>query len=104
MIRWAFTFALLLFGAAACSHHRQEAPAASTGRGAALYAQNCQACHGVRGKAGPVGPSLAGEHTRKNLGAVVAIIEHPYPPMPKLYPGELTKSDVADIAAYVESL
>lgn len=76
----------------------------SESRGAALFAKNCAACHGERGVSGPVGPSLAGEHRKKRLDAIVTIVEHPDPPMPKLFPGTLSAQDVADIAAYVESL
>ena len=76
---------------------------ASASRGASLYAKNCAACHGTA-TAGPIGPALHGERSRKNLEAVVAIIRHPDPPMPKLFPGTLSAQDVADIAAYVENL
>ena len=76
----------------------------SESRGAGLFAKNCAACHGERGVSGPVGPPLAGEHRRRSLEGVVEIVEHPDPPMPKLFPGTLSAQDVADIAAYVESL
>ena len=47
---------------------------------------------------------LHAEHTRKDRDAVIDAIEHPSPPMPKLFPGELSAQDVADLAAYVESM
>ncbi len=76
---------------------------ASASRGAALFAKNCAACHGVSSP-GPIGPWLHGERARKDLGAVLEVIKHPDPPMPKLFPGTLGAQDVADLAAYVESL
>jgi len=47
---------------------------------------------------------LKGEKSRKDYAAAVAWIKDPKPPMPKLYPAPLSESDVADVAAYVESL
>jgi mono/diheme cytochrome c family protein len=88
----------------ACAHRGSPSVQPSTGRGSVLFAQHCQACHGARGQGGPVGPSLIGERKRKDRAAVVTIIEHPDPPMPKLYPGQLNAGEVADLAAYVESL
>jgi mono/diheme cytochrome c family protein len=102
---------------AACAHHTpppaatdtldDSAPTpsvASVSRGHALYAQKCSACHGVEGAAGPVGPALHGERMHKDRDAVIGVIERPLPPMPKLFPGELSAQDVADLAAYVESM
>ena len=77
---------------------------ASVSRGSSLFAVQCAACHGAHGNGGPVGPSLLSERRRKDRAGVVEIIEHPSPPMPKLFPGTLGAQDVADIAAYVESL
>ena len=77
---------------------------ASASHGAALFVKNCAACHGARGAGGPVGPSLVRERKKKDRGAVIAAIERPDPPMPKLFPGELSAQDVADLTAYVESL
>ena len=77
---------------------------ASSAHGAALFVKNCAACHGEHGAGGPVGPSLVHERKKKDRAAVIAAIEHPDPPMPKLFPGELTAQDVADLTAYVESL
>ena len=76
---------------------------ASASRGEALFVKNCAACHGVA-SAGPIGPWLHGERARKDANAVIEIIKHPDPPMPKLFPGTLRAQDVADLAAYVESL
>jgi mono/diheme cytochrome c family protein len=78
--------------------------ASNESRGSELFAKNCEACHGARGAGGPVGPALAAEHKLKDFKAVVSAIERPDPPMPKLFPGTLSAQDVADLAAYVESL
>ncbi len=100
-----------------CAHHPaarsltaavDRASAAPTGssssRGGRVFAMQCAMCHGSGGTAGPLGPSLRGERTRKSLAAVIAAIKHPTPPMPKLFPGTLTAQDVADLGAYVQSL
>lgn len=85
------------------------APAAAGALGNAehglqIFAQNCAACHGQAGVGGGIGPVLKGEKARKNFAAAVLWIKNPQPPMPKLYPSPLSKKDVADVAAYVESL
>jgi mono/diheme cytochrome c family protein len=51
-----------------------------------------------------VGPGLHGEKNRKDLAAAIAWIENPKLPMPKLYPSVISRKDVEDVAAYVESL
>ncbi len=79
-------------------------PGANASHGAALFVKNCAACHGERGIGGPVGPALKNERKKKDRDAIVAAIEHPDPPMPKLFPGELSAQDVSDLTAYVESL
>ncbi len=72
--------------------------------GMAIFGQNCSSCHGASGAGGGIGPSLKGEKARKDTGAAIAWIKNPQPPMPKLYPAPLNEGDVADVAAYVESL
>ena len=72
--------------------------------GSAIFSQNCSSCHGAAGAGGGIGPVLKGEKSRKDYAAAVAWIKDPKPPMPKLYPAPLSESDVADVAAYVESL
>lgn len=71
--------------------------------GRQLFAQNCAVCHGQHGEGG-VGPSLKNEQARKDFAEVQAWIKKPAPPMPTLYPAPLNAKDVADVAAYVESL
>ena len=94
---------LLAVAPSACSHRIAQRPPAP-GRGAALYAADCESCHGASGGPARVGPTLAGERKRKDDAAILRAIEEPDPPMPKLYPGSLSARDVADIAAYVETL
>ena len=73
--------------------------------GALVFAANCATCHGATGKeGGAVGPSLRHEASRLDYAATAAWIEDPAPPMPKLYPKFLTKTQVLDVAAYVQSL
>ncbi len=72
--------------------------------GSAIFGQNCSSCHGAGGVGGGIGPKLVGEKGRKDYNAAIAWIKNPQPPMPKLYPAPLSESDVADVAAYVESL
>ena len=97
-----FLVACAALFATACARHTG-APKAVASHGASLYAQNCAACHGDRG-AGPIGPSLQKLSERKNAEQIAAIIRNPDPPMPKLYPGTLSDTDVADLTAFVETL
>lgn len=78
--------------------------AGDAAHGKQIFAANCSSCHGATGIEGGVGPSLANEKARKNDGQTIAWIKNPQPPMPKLYPAPLSDSDVADVAAYVQSL
>ncbi|MEO6991628.1 MAG: cytochrome c [Candidatus Baltobacteraceae bacterium] len=72
--------------------------------GKVIFTQNCAGCHGATGTQGGVGPSLKNEKARKDTAAAIAWIKNPKPPMPKLYPSPLSEKDVADVAAYVETL
>jgi len=72
-------------------------------RGKTVFAQYCSACHGQAGEGG-VGPALKGEAAKKNPEQVTAFIKNPKSPMPKLYPSPLSDKDVAEVAAFVESL
>jgi mono/diheme cytochrome c family protein len=75
-----------------------------TAHGKQVFTQNCTSCHGATGREGGIGPSLKGEKSRKNDSQTMAWIKNPQPPMPKLYPSVLNDKDVADVAAYVQSL
>jgi mono/diheme cytochrome c family protein len=72
--------------------------------GASVFAAHCESCHGPQGAGGGVGPSLRGESRRMNFEAVASWIEDPQPPMPKLYPDQLSDQQVRDVAAYVQTL
>jgi mono/diheme cytochrome c family protein len=72
--------------------------------GKSVFSTNCTGCHGAVGTEGGVGPSLKNEKSRKNFDQTVAWIKNPQPPMPKLFPSPLSEKDVADVAAYVQSL
>ncbi len=72
--------------------------------GALAFTVNCATCHGATGVEGGVGPSLRHESSRMDYGATVSWIEDPGPPMPKLYPKMLTRAQVRDLAAYVQTL
>lgn len=101
-----------LTGLSACGRHAHgtgaaPAPAISgvdLARGKALYERECSACHGASGVDGPIGPVLQNERARKTFEQVLAIVTDPQPPMPKLYPSKLTRGDLRDVSAYVESL
>ncbi len=87
-----------------CSHQRATVASSNRGRGAELFAKNCQVCHNSSLDSARIGPSLASEGRKRTLAQIVRAIEEPDPPMPKLYPGTLTDQDVSDIAAYVKTL
>jgi len=72
--------------------------------GKEIFTANCTSCHGATGTEGGVGPSLKNEKSRKNTDQTIAWIKNPQPPMPKLWPSPLSDKDVADVAAFVQSL
>ena len=72
-----------------------------TGHGKTVFAKYCIQCHGAEGG---IGPALKNEKSRKNYAQTVAWIKNPQPPMPKLYPDSIGDKDVADVAAYVQTL
>ncbi|MHB8146445.1 MAG: c-type cytochrome [Vulcanimicrobiaceae bacterium] len=82
--------------------HNVSGPA-DVAHGAKLFSQNCAVCHGAHGGGGE-GPSLHGERTRKDLQQAQQWIMNPSPPMPALFPGTLSRADVRDVAAYIETL
>jgi alcohol dehydrogenase (cytochrome c) len=81
------------------------APAATDQQGAeaALFVQHCAVCHGSHGE-GVSGPALIGESARKTVAQTVDWIKNPQPPMPKLYPSQLSDADVDQLADYVSKL
>lgn len=44
------------------------------------------------------------ERKKRTTAQIAGAIESPDPPMPKLYPGQLSEQDVSDIVAYLETL
>ena len=72
--------------------------------GRTIYAANCAGCHGQTGAEAIAGPPLVHEKRRMTFPQAVAWIKDPRSPMPKLYPDTLSAKDVADVAAYVETL
>lgn len=103
---------VLALALAACGHRsdaahtsQQASPTApSASRGASLFAADCASCHGAAGAGGRIGPVLHDERKRRSETTIRSIIVDPQPPMPKLYPGELSEQDVDDVTAYVERL
>lgn len=73
-------------------------------RGRTIFAAQCSACHGAEGRGGPIGPSLRDERARKSAANILDAIENPTPPMPKLYPAQISLRDLKDVAAYVDRL
>ncbi len=69
------------------------------GRGAGLFARNCQACHG-EGAVGGVGPKLAQNLILKNDGAFWETVLHGRGPMPA-WGAVLSHQDIADIHAWL---
>jgi mono/diheme cytochrome c family protein len=96
---------------AGCTHGNAQSATSAThvaigngSRGADVFRANCAVCHTATGAAAGVGPALTNEKQRKTYDQTVAWIEQPDPPMPKLYPAQLSEKDVQDVAAYVQSL
>jgi mono/diheme cytochrome c family protein len=88
-------------GSATTASRQSGSAQGDAAHGKAIFAQYCVRCHGVEGG---VGPALKNEKSRKNYVQTAAWIKNPQPPMPKLYPDSIGDSDVADVAAYVQSL
>jgi mono/diheme cytochrome c family protein len=88
-------------GSATASSKLSGSAQGDAAHGKTVFAQNCARCHGAEGG---VGPALKNEKSRKNYAQTAAWIKNPLPPMPKLYPDTISEKDVADVAAYVQSL
>ena len=78
--------------------------AGDTTRGKLVFDTNCATCHGTGGRSGGVGPPLIDENERQDLQRTIAWIENPDPPMPALYPSPLSKREVEDVAAFVQTI
>jgi len=81
-----------------------DVPRADLAHGKLVYDRECLACHGTAGTGGSIGPVLARERNRRSYREVRAVVLDPQAPMPKLFPSRLTRADVRDVSAYVESL
>lgn len=75
---------------------------AAIAAGKIAYGANCTACHGATGGGG-VGPSLHGIANRQSLATTIDRIVHPRGIMPKFYPSPLSKTNVAEVAAYIRT-
>ncbi len=71
-------------------------------RGSAIYAHNCQACHG-ESAAGGMGPKLVRNTILKNEGAFWDTVLHGRGPMPA-WDGALSDQDIADVHAWLLTL
>ncbi len=68
--------------------------------GQRLYFQVCVTCHGPDGDL-VAGHALSRVAAGLDSAATIRAIEHPKPPMPKLYPDLISGQDVVNVAAYV---
>ncbi|HEV2642701.1 MAG TPA: cytochrome c [Candidatus Elarobacter sp.] len=91
-------------GAATAASKLSGAAQGDAAHGKTIFIASCAACHGQTGAQGTAGPSLKNEKSRKNYAQTVAWIKEPLSPMPKLYPDSLSAKDVADVAAFVQTL
>jgi mono/diheme cytochrome c family protein len=101
----------IVFSMAACARHGAHPAAtasaapttlsASASRGETLYDAQCAICHSPNAPGAQIGVSLAGEGHKRTFAQIVAAIDDPSPPMPKL---TLSRQDEDDLAAYVEQL
>lgn len=100
---------VILFSVSACTRYKAHpnasaapmALSASASRGQALYDAQCAVCHSPNGPGAQIGVSLVGEGHKRTFAQIVAAIDDPTPPMPKL---TLSRQDEEDLAAYVEQL
>ncbi len=79
-------------------------PHADIQHGKAIFLRTCGVCHGLNRQGGSEGPALKNIVSKITHAQLIAWIEKPRPPMPALYPGQLSKQSVYDVAAYVETL
>ena len=66
-----------------------------------FQSHRCEACHGVGGSGGGIGPRLVGAAGSLRPGQFYDYIKHPRAPMPDFH---LDDADIADLVAYVVSL
>jgi cytochrome c551 len=73
--------------------------AGDAGRGMAIFAENCSACHGDGGTGGGVGPTLVGAGL--DTATVAATVQQGRGVMPA---GIVSGQEQADVVAYVVSI
>ena len=99
------SLALLL---SACAGHARGDRAAvlhgDSSRGRNVYLQRCAACHGADARGTRLGPDLYALSKSWSKKRIYGAIEEPEAPMPKLYPSQLTRRELADVAAYVDGI
>jgi alcohol dehydrogenase (cytochrome c) len=71
--------------------------------GRSAFNTYCAGCHGTRGEGGEGGPSLQAAARRLKVPELVAWIQNPAPPMPKMVP-PITHAELDAIARYVEQM
>ncbi|MDH2909160.1 MAG: cytochrome c [Candidatus Eremiobacteraeota bacterium] len=99
------SLALLL---TACSGHARSNGAGMMrgdgSRGRSVYLRRCAACHGADARGTRLGPALRALKSSWNVKRIFGAIEEPEAPMPKLYPSQLTRRELADVAAYIDDI
>jgi mono/diheme cytochrome c family protein len=73
-------------------------------RGAAIYAENCAACHGEALTGNDPIPALSGADFQKKWQNVGELFDKTSTSMPAMAPGSLTGQQVADVLAHVLSV
>lgn len=77
---------------------------AQASRGQSVYSSNCASCHGAKLQ-GNVGPSLKGRNFRQMAKAQnltgASLLSFISNKMPKTNPGSLSKTQYADVIAYI---
>lgn len=77
-----------------------ESPDAGAGDGAAIFAANCQSCHGELGAGGGIGPSLQASSEADDAGNVEQIVRNGRGQMPS-FEDQLDDEEIKAVASYV---
>jgi mono/diheme cytochrome c family protein len=75
-----------------------EALTGNSSSGALIYAENCEICHGTDGQSGTISKNITGEG---NSGTITIVLAGEGQ-MPSF--SELSDQEIADVAAYVDTL
>jgi cytochrome c oxidase cbb3-type subunit 3 len=84
------------------THAAAGRPAGETAHGEAVYAHNCQACHGA-GATGAVGPKLAGNPILGDEDRFWETVLHGRGAMPA-WESALNAQDIADVRAWLQAI